>query len=106
MEVIKSQEIKDLATAIGVNPGENDLSKLRYGKICILADADSDGLHIATLLCALFLRHYKSLIQDGRVYVAMPPLFRIDCAKEKFYAVDEKEKEQIVKDLQNKPGKP
>lgn len=106
VEVIKSQEIKDLATAIGVNPGENDLSKLRYGKICILADADSDGLHIATLLCALFLRHYKSLIQDGRVYVAMPPLFRIDCAKEKFYAVDEKEKEQIVKDLQNKPGKP
>ena len=106
VEVIKSQEIKDLATAIGVNPGENDLSKLRYGKICILADADSDGLHIATLLCALFLRHYKSLIQDGRVYVAMPPLFRIDCAKEKFYAVDEKEKEQIVKNLQNKPGKP
>ena len=106
MEVIKSQEIKDLATAIGVNPGENDLSMLRYGKICILADADSDGLHIATLLCALFLRHYKSLIQDGRVYVAMPPLFRIDCAKEKFYAVDEKEKEQIVKNLQNKPGKP
>ena len=100
------KEIKDLATAIGVNPGENDLSKLRYGKICILADADSDGLHIATLLCALFLRHYKSLIQDGRVHVAMPPLFRIDCAKEKFYAVDEKEKEQIVKDLQNKPGKP
>ena len=70
-EIIKSQEIKDLATAMGVNPGETDLSNLRYGKICILADADSDGLHIATLLCALFLRHYKNLIQDGRIYVAL-----------------------------------
>ena len=100
-EIIKSQEIKDLATAMGVNPGETDLSNLRYGKICILADADSDGLHIATLLCAL-LRHYKNLIQDGRIYVAMPPLFRIDCAKEKFYAVDEKEKDKIVKELGSK----
>jgi len=105
-EIIKSQEIKDLATAMGVNPGETDLSNLRYGKICILADADSDGLHIATLLCALFLRHYKNLIQDGRIYVAMPPLFRIDCAKEKFYAVDEKEKDKIVKELSSKKGKP
>ena len=105
-EIIKSQEIKDLATAMGVNPGETDLSNLRYGKICILADADSDGLHIATLLCALFLRHYKNLIQDGRIYVAMPPLFRIDCAKEKFYAVDEKEKDKIVKELGSKKGNP
>ena len=105
-EIIKSQEIKDLATAMGVNPGETDLSNLRYGKICILADADSDGLHISTLLCALFLRHYKNLIQDGRIYVAMPPLFRIDCAKEKFYAVDEKEKDKIVKELGSKKGNP
>ena len=103
-EIIKSQEIKDLATAMGVNPGEPDLSNLWYGKICILADADSDGLHIATLLCALFLRHYKNLIQDGRIYVAKPPLFRIDCAKEKFYAVDEKEKDKIVKELGSKKG--
>jgi topoisomerase-4 subunit B len=72
-EIIKSQEIKNLSTAIGVLPGNNDLSSLRYGKICILADADSDGLHIATLLCALFLRHYKSLVQEGRIYISMPP---------------------------------
>ena len=77
---------------MGVNPGETDLSNLRYGKICILADAASDGLHIATLLCALFLRHYKNLIQDGRIYVAMPPLFRIDCAKENFMQLMKKKK--------------
>jgi topoisomerase-4 subunit B len=79
---------------------------LRYGKICILADADSDGLHIATLLCALFLRHYKPLVLKGHIYVAMPPLFRIDCAKEVFYALDEYEKDSIVKELKSKPGKP
>ena len=105
-EIIKSSEIKDIATAIGVNPGSSDIESLRYGKICILADADSDGLHIATLLCALFLRHYKPLIQAGHIFVAMPPLFRIDCAKEVFYALDEDEKDSIVKNLKTKAGKP
>jgi len=105
-EIMKSAEIKDISTAIGVNPGSPDIESLRYGKICILADADSDGLHIATLLCALFLRHYKPLIQAGHIYVAMPPLFRIDCAKEVFYALDEDEKDAIVKKLKTKPGKP
>ena len=105
-EIIKSAEIKDIATAIGVNPGSSVIESLRYGKICILADADSDGLHIATLLCALFLRHYKPLIQAGHIFVAMPPLFRIDCAKEVFYALDEEEKDSIVKNLKTKAGKP
>jgi topoisomerase-4 subunit B len=105
-EIIKSIEIKDISTAIGVNPGSPDISSLRYGKVCILADADSDGLHIATLLCALFLRHYKPLVVAGHIYVAMPPLFRIDCAKEVFYALDEQEKDSIVKKLKSKPGKP
>ena len=105
-EIIKSMEIKDISTAIGVNPGSPDISSLRYGKVCILADADSDGLHIATLLCALFLRHYKPLVLAGHIYVAMPPLFRIDCAKEVFYALDEEEKDSIVKKLKSKPGKP
>ena len=105
-EIMKSVEIKDIATAIGVNPGSSDIDSLRYGKICILADADSDGLHIATLLCALFLRHFKPLIQAGHIFVAMPPLFRIDCAKEIFYALDEDEKDLIVKKLKTKPGKP
>jgi topoisomerase-4 subunit B len=105
-EIMKSVEIKDISTAIGVNPGSSDISSLRYGKICILADADSDGLHIATLLCALFLRHFKPLIQAGHIFVAMPPLFRIDCAKEVFYALDEDEKDSIVKQLKTKPGKP
>ena len=105
-EIMKSAEIKDISTAIGVNPGSPDIESLRYGKICILADADSDGLHIATLLCALFLRHYKPLIQAGHIFVAMPPLFRIDCAKEVFYALDEDEKDSLVKKLKSKPGKP
>ena len=105
-EIMKSAEIKDISTAIGVNPGSPDIGSLRYGKICILADADSDGLHIATLLCALFLRHYKPLILAGHIFVAMPPLFRIDCAKEVFYALDEDEKDSIVKQLKTKPGKP
>ena len=105
-EIIKSVEIKDISTAIGVNPGSPDIASLRYGKICILADADSDGLHIATLLCALFLRHYKPLVVAGHIYVAMPPLFRIDCAKEVFYALDEEEKDAVVKKLKSKPGKP
>ena len=105
-EIIKSQEIKNLSTAIGVLPGNNDVSSLRYGKICILADADSDGLHIATLLCALFLRHFKPLVNDGRIYISMPPLYRVDCGKEVLYALDELQKDKIVKDFKNKKGKP
>ena len=105
-EIIKSQEIKNLSTAIGVLPGNPDISALRYGKICILADADSDGLHIATLLCALFLQHYKPLVQEGRIYVSMPPLYRIDCAKEVFYALDDSQRDTIVKDLKSRKGKP
>ena len=101
-EIIKSQEIKNLSTAIGVLPGNSDISGLRYGKICILADADSDGLHIATLLCALFLRHYKSLVQDGRIYIAMPPLYRVDCGKEVLYALDDQQKDMVVKEFKNK----
>ena len=75
-------------------PGNSDISSLRYGKICILADADSDGLHIATLLCALFLRHFKPLVSDGRIYISMPPLYRVDCGKDVLYALDEKQKEK------------
>ena len=104
-DIIKSQEIKDLATAIGSLPGDEDVSNLRYGKICILADADSDGLHIATLLCALFLRHYKNLVTSGKIYVSMPPLYRIDAAKEVFYALDENEKESIVKRIKKQNSK-
>ena len=105
-EIIKSQEIKNLSTAIGVLPGNAVVSSLRYGKICILADADSDGLHIATLLCALFLRHFKPLVNDGRIFIAMPPLYRVDCGKEVLYALDELQKDKIVKDFKNKKGKP
>ena len=105
-EIIKSQEIKNLSTAIGVLPGNSDLSSLRYGKICILADADSDGLHIATLLCALFLRHYKPLVQEGRIYISMPPLYRIDCGKEVSYALDDSQRDVIVNNFKNKKGKP
>tara|TARA_Y100001970_G_scaffold46974_1_gene59270 strand:- start:5605 stop:7497 length:1893 start_codon:yes stop_codon:yes gene_type:complete len=104
-DIIKSQEIKDLATAIGSLPGDTDTSNLRYGKICILADADSDGLHIATLLCALFLRHYKNLVTSGKIFVSMPPLYRIDAAKEVFYALDENEKESIVKRIKKQNSK-
>lgn len=95
-EVLGSQEIHDISVAIGVEPASDNLEGLRYGKICILADADSDGLHIATLLCALFVRHFKPLVAAGHVYVAMPPLYRIDVAKEVFYALDDAEKDGIV----------
>ncbi|MEY3038536.1 MAG: topoisomerase subunit, partial [Pseudomonadota bacterium] len=95
-EILASQEIHDISVAIGVDPGAEDLSSLRYGKICILADADSDGAHIATLICALFLRHFKPLVDAGHVYVAMPPLFRIDVAKDVYYALDESEKNAII----------
>jgi len=105
-EIIKSQEIKNLSTAIGVLPGNGDISSLRYGKICILADADSDGLHIATLLCALFLRHFKPLVNEGRIFIAMPPLYRIDCGKDVLYALDEMQKDSVVKEFKSKKGKP
>jgi topoisomerase-4 subunit B len=98
-EVLGSQEIHDIAVAIGVDPGHTDISGLRYGKICILADADSDGLHIATLLCALFFRHFPTLVQAGHIFVAMPPLYRLDLGKEVFYALDEAEKDAIIKRL-------
>ncbi|MFD1806494.1 DNA topoisomerase IV subunit B [Pasteurella oralis] len=105
-QVLSSNEIHDIAVALGIDPDNEDLSQLRYGKVCILADADSDGLHIATLLCALFLRHFPKLVQNGHVYVAMPPLYRIDLGKEVFYALDEGEKEAILDRLKNKKGKP
>ena len=91
-EVLRSQEVHDISVAVGVEPGAADLSGLRYGKICILADADSDGAHIATLLCAMFLRHFRPLVEAGHVYIAMPPLYRIDVGKEVFYALDDAEK--------------
>jgi topoisomerase-4 subunit B len=95
-EILASQEVHDISVALGVDPASADLSGLRYGKVCILADADSDGAHIATLLCALFLRHYRALVDAGHVYIAMPPLYRIDVGKEVFYALDEAEKEGIL----------
>ncbi|GGW80189.1 DNA topoisomerase IV subunit B [Alteromonas halophila] len=95
-QVLGSQEIHDISVALGIDPDSDDLGGLRYGKICILADADSDGLHIATLLCALFVRHFRALVANGHVYVAMPPLFRIDVGKEVFYALDEGEKQGIL----------
>jgi topoisomerase-4 subunit B len=95
-DVLASQEVHDISVAIGVDPGSNDLGKLRYSKVCILADADSDGLHIATLLCALFLRHFRSLVEAGHVYVAMPPLYRIDAGKQVFYALDDAEKQGVL----------
>jgi topoisomerase-4 subunit B len=95
-QVLASQEVHDISIAIGIEPGKNDLTGLRYGKICILADADSDGAHIATLLCALFLKHFRPLVAAGHVYVAMPPLFRIDCGQDVYYALDEAEKTGIL----------
>ncbi|WP_324006787.1 DNA topoisomerase IV subunit B [Pasteurella multocida] len=105
-QVLSSSEIHDIAVALGIDPDNEDLSQLRYGKVCILADADSDGLHIATLLCALFLRHFPKLVQKGHVYVAMPPLYRIDLGKDVFYALDESEKDAILDRLKSKKGKP
>ena len=95
-QVLGSQEVHDIAVAIGVDPGASDLDSLRYGKVCILADADSDGAHIATLLCALFLMHFKALVRAGHVYVAMPPLYRVDVGKEVYYALDDAEKEGLL----------
>ncbi len=106
-EILASQTVHDIAVALGVDPASNDISGLRYGKICILADADSDGLHIATLLCALFVRHFRPVVEAGHIYVAMPPLFRIDVGKEVFYALDEDEKNGIIDRIaaEKKPGK-
>lgn len=98
-QVLASQEIHDISVALGVDPGTDDISELRYGKICILADADSDGAHIATLLCALFLKHFKPLIQAGHVYVAMPPLYRVDAGKIVYYALDDEEKNTLIAKL-------
>jgi topoisomerase IV subunit B len=95
-DVLASQEVHDISVAIGVDPAASDISGLRYHKICILADADSDGQHIATLLCALFLRHYRPLVLAGHIYVCMPPLFRIDAGKQVIYALDEKEREKAL----------
>lgn len=95
-DVLGSQEVHDIAVAIGVDPGSGSIEGLRYGKVCILADADSDGAHIATLLCALFVRHFAALVLAGRVYVAMPPLYRVDAGKEVYYALDDDEKRGIL----------
>jgi len=107
-EILASQEVHDISVAIGMDPGSEDISELRYHKICILADADSDGLHIATLLCALFVKHFPVLVRNGFVYVAMPPLYRIDLGKEVYYALDESEKNGILNRLaaEHKKGKP
>ncbi|MFZ9994707.1 MAG: DNA topoisomerase IV subunit B [Steroidobacteraceae bacterium] len=99
-EILSSQEVHDISVALGIDPGSPDLSRLRYHKVCILADADSDGQHIATLLCALFLRHFRPLVTQGHVYVAMPPLYRIDAGKQVFYALDEAERDAFLKRLE------
>ncbi|MCZ6525759.1 MAG: DNA topoisomerase IV subunit B [Gammaproteobacteria bacterium] len=95
-QVLSSKEVHDISVAIGVDPGATNLEELRYGKICILADADSDGLHIATLLCGLFLKHFRALVENGHIYVAMPPLYRIDVGKNIYYALDDAEKQGIL----------
>ena len=106
-EILGSQEVHNISVALGIDPASDDLSGLRYHKVCILADADSDGLHIATLICALFVRHFRPLVAAGHVYVAMPPLFRIDVGKEVFYALDEAEKEGVLDriEAEKKKGK-
>jgi topoisomerase-4 subunit B len=106
-QVLASQEVHDISVAIGLDPDSDDLSGLRYGKICILADADSDGLHIATLLCALFVKHFRTLVDRGHVYAAMPPLYRIDIGKEVFYALDDDEKNGVLQraEIEKKKGK-
>ncbi|KMV29974.1 DNA topoisomerase IV subunit B [Photobacterium swingsii] len=104
-QVLASQEVHDISVALGIDPDSDDLSGLRYGKICVLADADSDGLHIATLLCALFMKHFEALVRAGHVFIAMPPLYRIDLGKEVYYALDEGEKNGILERLSSKRGK-
>jgi len=99
-EVLSSQEVHDIAVALGVDPGSDKLDGLRYGKVCILADADSDGAHIATLLCALFVKHFPALVREGHVFVAMPPLYRIDVGKNVFYALDDHERDGILQRIE------
>ncbi len=107
-EILASQEVHDIAVALGVDPASSNIDGLRYGKICILADADSDGLHIATLLCALFVKHFRPVVEAGHIYVAMPPLYRIDLGKDVYYALDEAEKNGILDRLvaEKRTGKP
>lgn len=100
--ILESREISDISKVIGVLPGSDDISNLRYNKICVLADADSDGLHISTLLCALFLKHFPKIVKKGHIYIAMPPLYRIDVGKEVFYALDEPEKNAILKKIKRR----
>lgn len=100
-EILRSKEIHDISVAIGVDPGTDEVNGLRYGKICILADADSDGLHIATLICALFFKHFTPLVEAGHVYVAMPPLYRIDVGKDVYYALDEAEKTATIQRIES-----
>ncbi len=106
-EILASEEVHNIAVAIGVDPASDDLSGLRYHKVCILADADSDGLHIATLICALFVRHFRPLVQAGHIFVAMPPLYRIDVGKDVYYALDDSEKQGVLDriEAENKKGK-
>jgi len=104
-QVLASNEIHDISVAIGLEPDSDDLSELRYGKICVLADADSDGAHIATLITALFVKHFPKLVREGHVYIAMPPLYRIDAGKQVFYALDDSEKESIVKRIEGENKK-
>ncbi len=106
-QILASQEVHNISVALGIDPASDDLSGLRYHKVCILADADSDGLHIATLICALFVQHFRPLVAAGHVYVAMPPLYRIDVGKEVFYALDEAEKQGVLDriEAENKKGK-
>lgn len=105
-KVLESQDVHNISVALGIDPNSNDLKQLRYGKICILADADSDGLHIATLLCALFMQHFRKLLEEGHVYMAMPPLYRIDLGKEIYYALNEEEKTGVLEQLKRKKCKP
>ncbi len=100
--IMESREIRDIARVLCVLPGSDDISKLRYNKICVLADADSDGLHIATLICALFLKHFPKIVENGHMYIAMPPLYRIDMGKEVFYALDDPEKDNIIKRIKRR----
>jgi topoisomerase-4 subunit B len=106
-EILASQEVHNISIALGMDPASDDLSGLRYHKVCILADADSDGLHIATLICALFVRHFRPLVAAGHVYVAMPPLYRIDIGKDVYYALDESEKQGVLDriEAEKKKGK-
>lgn len=104
-EVLSSDEIHNISVALGIDPNSDDISGLRYGKLCILADADSDGLHIASLICALLIKHFRAFVDEGRAFIAMPPLYRIDIGKETHYALDNNEKDAIIKKLEKKNGK-